>query len=1061
MPPPPGPADRTPPAWQVFAFTALAYAVIGWVSLGLAVPPSYASPLYPAAGLALAAVLVYGRAAVGGAALGAFLVNVVLSASRGQIDAAALVLPATISVGSALQAALGAALIQRFVRQPLVLGSPREIVRAGLFGALLACLVAPTVASLALLGAGAVRLDQLPATWGTWWVGDTLGVLIGAPLALTVFGRPRSDWVPRRRTVGLPLAVATALLAAATLVVGRWDEERGERTFRHDAAQLAGEVETRLRKPLHALQGLHSGHLAAGGLDEARLQAATRWWLAQPLELQAAGLSLRVPRAELPLFVARVRGEGEPEYRVFEREGAAAAAQDEDVVAMRLITPREGNAGALGVNVLSIPSARAAVLGTRDSGEPAMSAGFRLTQSANDETGFVVYQAVYDGRPADLAERRARWRGVLFVTVRAERLFAGVLPDAHRYLRWCLVDTAPEGGRVRLAGDPGCDSADPGSGPQLREPLTYGGRALELRVHANAAELPGRRDGNAWLFSVAGMLSAALLGALLLTVTGRARRIQVAVDARTAELRREVRERAAAEHALRDSEARLRSILDNVPIGVMFLDAQGRIVEVNPQLVKLLDRPAERLLKSTLSEISHPDEQADNGREIARLLGGELAVSRRQRRLVRADGQVLWVRVHLSVLREGDGPPSRLAGVVEDITEHLRLEESERALNEAEAASRAKSEFVSRMSHELRTPLNAMIGFAQLLGLDRGPALAAHQQEWTAQIQRAGWHLLEMINDTLDLARIESGAVQLATKPLDLPALVSASLALVTSAAKSRRVMLQTEFAPDAMAVLGDETRVKQVLTNLLSNAIKYNRDGGVVLVSTARQGDRVEVAVRDTGLGMSPEQLAALFQPYNRLGRENSGIEGTGIGLVISRRLAELMGGSLGVQSRADEGSVFTLQLPAAEEQAITPAAEAPDAVPPYHRRLVHYIEDNETNVEVMRGILLQRPQVELGVSTIGLDGLSAVRERRPDLILLDMQLPDISGLELLRHLKADDDTADIPVIVVSADATTSRMQEALTLGAAHYITKPLDVARLLQVVDEALEAIETRWGA
>jgi PAS domain S-box-containing protein len=521
-----------------------------------------------------------------------------------------------------------------------------------------------------------------------------------------------------------------------------------------------------------------------------------------------------------------------------------------------------------------------------------------------------------------------------------------------------------------------------------------------------------------------------------------------------------VRERSLAEQALRESEARLRSILDNVPIGVMFLDPQGRIVEVNPHLAAMLDRSASWLLRSTLAEISHPEEHAENGRQITDLVEGRVALSRRQMRLLRADGAVLWVRAHLTLLRDGGGPTARLAGVVEDITEHLRLEESERALDRAEAANRAKSEFVSRMSHELRTPLNAMIGFAQLLGLDREPGLAPRQREWTAHIQRAGWHLLEMINDTLDLARIESGAVQLATKPLDLPALVAASMALVSSAAGQRGVVLQTDYAPDAMVVLGDETRVKQVLTNLLTNAVKYNRTGGSVTVAARRRNGHVEIAVRDSGLGMTPAQVDGLFQPYNRLGREHSTIEGTGIGLVISRRLAELMAGSLDVESREGVGSTFTLRLSAADARDAVPTPEAADAAAPYHRRRVRYIEDNDTNVEVMRGILLQRPQVQLEVSTSGLDGLAAIRLQRPDLVLLDMQLPDISGLELLRHLKADPDSAGIPVIVVSADATTARMQEALTLGAMHYVTKPVDIARFLRVIDETLESIETRWG-
>ena len=544
-------------------------------------------------------------------------------------------------------------------------------------------------------------------------------------------------------------------------------------------------------------------------------------------------------------------------------------------------------------------------------------------------------------------------------------------------------------------------------------------------------------------------------------MTGRARRIELAVGERTAALEREVHERTHAEQALRASEARLRGILDSVPIGVLFLDTAGRIVETNPRLCEMLGRPALLLMRASLAELSHPAEQADNAALLAELLSGRESAGRRQLRLLRGDGRWLWVRMHVAVLREGDGPPQSVAGAVEDITEHLRLEESERALDRAEASNRAKSEFVSRMSHELRTPLNAMIGFAQLLAMDREPALAPHQRDWTAQVQRAGWHLLEMINDTLDLARIESGAVQLSLKPVDLRAMVQASLALVANAAALRRIATEVHVDPDAGAVLADETRLKQVLTNLLSNAVKYNRDDGTVTVDATLDGDgNVAVAVRDSGIGMTPEQMALLFQPYNRLGREHSAIEGTGIGLVISRRLAELMGGALDVSSSAGQGSVFTLHLPRAETGAAPPAVADARAAPAYNQRRVHYIEDNETNVEVMRGIVAQRPQIELEVSVLGLDGLSAIRRRKPDLILLDMHLPDISGLELLRHIKQDDDVADIPVIVLSADATTARMQEALTLGATQYLTKPVDVRAFLDTLDTMLQTLETRWG-
>lgn len=1042
-------------AWRVVAVTAIAYAVVGWLALGLAVPPSYASPLYPSAGIALAAAVVYGNVALAGVALGGFLVNVVLSASRGQIQLAALLLPGVIAVGAALQAGVGAALLRRFLAQPLALASLPEIARAGLLGALLPCLINPTLATLALRAAGAIDAEQVATTWGTWWVGDTLGALIGAPLTLTLIGRPADDWMPRRRTVGVPLLAATLLLAVATLVVGRWDEDRLAAAFERDADRVAAEAGARMAGPVQALQAIHGAYLASNRLDADGLRLASRWWLGQRLQLRALGVSERVPRAELAAFEARVRAEGQPGYRVFDREGPVGG--DSDVVAIRLIEPLNGNAGALGVNVLSVPVAREAVERARDTGAPVASGGFRLTQSTGDETGVVVYQALYAGQPSTVDERRAAFRGVVFATVATDGLLAGIAGGESSPVRWCLVDTTPQAARQRLAGPVGCEKTRSAGAFVRTRDIAFASRPLELRLSVSPREMPARAQANAWIFSVSGMVAAAMLGALLLTVTGRARRIEHAVEERTAELLRQMQERASAEGALRDSEARLRSILDNVPIGVMFLDTVGRIVETNPYLCEMLGRPALLLLRSTLAEISHAEEQAENRQQITDLLDGKVAISRRTMRLLRADGSPLWVRVHLSLLRDAEGRPLRLAGVVEDISGQMRLEASERARELAEAASRAKSEFVSRMSHELRTPLNAMIGFSQLLALDREPPLASHQQAWAQQIQRAGWHLLEMTNDTLDLARIESGAVQLVLKPLDLRAVAAASLSLVDHAARVRRIRTVDALTDAAACVVGDETRLKQVLTNLLSNAVKYNVDGGTVEIASAVDADgRVAITVRDSGLGMTPEQVAALFQPYNRLGREGGSIEGTGIGLVISRRLAQLMDGTLEVASTAGQGSVFTLRMPRGESLPVAPADSSPSAPLAYRRRVVHYIEDNETNVEVMRGILAQRPQIALQVSTMGLDGLTAIRQHRPDLILLDMQLPDISGLELLRHLKNDDDVAGIPVIVVSADATTTRMQEALT----HYVTKPVDIARFLETLDTVLEDLQTRWG-
>jgi PAS domain S-box-containing protein len=1053
--------------WQVLAVTlttALAYAATGGLALALAGPPGYASPLYPPAGIALVAAAIYGRAAWPGVLLGAFLVNTGLGLLRGQSGLALVTLPFVIALGAMLQAMAGAALLRRFVGTPLVLNAPRDILKAGLLGGLLACMISPSVATPALVFSGAVPLSAAAANWLTWWTGDTLGVLIAAPLVLTLIGRPTADWHPRRRTLGLPLLAALALLALAVAETNRLERARQQAVFEREADRLASETQNRLNAALHTLQALHSAARQTGRLDATGLREASRWWLAQPLHLQATGYSVRVGSDRLAAFEAEVRAQGQPGYRVFDRDEGRDRAARGEVVAIRHIEPAADNAGALGVNALSIPAAREAILATRDSGAPAATAAFRLTQSQADESGLVVYQALYggagEGEPASAAERAARFTGVVFVTLRAERALADVQPSG-TFLRWCLRDADAQAQRPRLAGPLNCEQGlQPKGTPLLDKPVAFAGRSFVLRVWAEGGALPGRERETSWLITFSGMAAAAMLGALLLTVTGQQRRTELAVRAGTEELRGQVAERLQVEAALRESSQRLRSIVDAVPLGVIFMDPQGHLIECNPSFSRMTGREPQALLGRSVADFVGADDAAVIRRLRRTLDQGEAEHVADTVNLQSAAGEPIVARVSATALRDPQGRMVRMVGVVEDITERLRLEASEQALARAEAANRAKSEFLSRMSHELRTPLNAMIGFAQLLGLDREPALATHQQEWTQQIQRAGWHLLELINETLDLARIESGAVLLATTALEVAPLVAASQAMVAGSAGQRRVAIEVAVEPAGLAVLADPTRLRQVLTNLLSNAVKYNREGGSVRVSAHPMGPSlVAIEVRDTGLGMTDQQMAALFQPYNRLGREQTVIEGTGIGLVISRRLTELMGGTLEVSSTAGAGSTFRLTLPAAPFAEPPPEAGMETGPAPYQQRLVHYIEDNETNVEVMRGVLLQRSQVALSVSMLGLDGLTAVRQQRPDLILLDMQLPDISGLELLRHLKNDDDVADIPVIVVSADATPAHREQALTLGAKHYVTKPLEVSSFLQLVDDALEAADTRF--
>jgi PAS domain S-box-containing protein len=1045
-------------------FTAVAYALTGWLALVLAIPPGYASPLFPAAGIALATTLVYGRAALGGVFVGSLATNLALSVLHQQSGWVAWLLPLAIASGALLQAAAGAALVRRFVAGALTLGEPRDVLRFFVLGALLACVVSATVGNAALWFSGTVAAGELTASWLTWWIGDALGVLIAAPICLCFIGQPKEDWRHRRVTVGLSLSLVTVLLAMAIVLIGRWDEQRTQGLFERDAQSASDALALRLQEPLHALEAMRDVFLVDEHVGRDDLRRVAEPWLGQLLSLQAMAWLERVPRAQLDAYVARVRAEGWPEFGVFDRpEGGALAAADSDAWVLRLIEPAASNGPALGVNVTSVPAPRQALQATVRSGLPVATAGFRLTQETGEQTGVVIYRALYEGRPVGEAERVRAARGAVSVALRMDSAVNAVMAQHPGYLRWCLVDSDRAASRRRLAGQAGCENAAALPFAHTRS-LSFAGRQWELRIGSERAAVPEVGRWTAWVFALVGLLAAAILGALLLTVTGRARRIEIAVAERTAALRREVAERQRTEAALRESEQRFRNIFDHVPIGVVYSDLRGAIRESNPRYRQLTGYSAKELARMTVLDLAHPDDRAEDIELGTRLIAGDIPMYRRQKRYVVKDGRTVWVQTMVTALRDASGQPSRLVGVVEDITEHLMLQEAERARERAEAANRAKSDFLSRMSHELRTPLNAMLGFAQLLELDRQQPMSSKQLEWSGQIRQAGWHLLHMINDTLDLSRIESGSLKLELASLNVENVISTTRALLEQAAAQRGIIITQSLDPEAPSVQGDATRTKQILTNLLSNAVKYNIERGRVHISAMRRDTQtVEIAVTDTGQGLSEQQMSELFQPFNRLGRESSGVEGTGIGLVISQRLAELMGGSLRAHSVEGEGSTFILTLPRGVREARAGKAVPGDSglSPLYHRRLVHYIEDNETNAEVMRGILAQRPQVTLEVSATGLDALAAIRERRPSLVLLDMHLPDIDGLELLQQLKDDPDTADIPVVVVSADAMTTRMDAALQAGAEHYLTKPVSVPELLAVLDGLLERADTAFDA
>ncbi len=599
---------------------------------------------------------------------------------------------------------------------------------------------------------------------------------------------------------------------------------------------------------------------------------------------------------------------------------------------------------------------------------------------------------------------------------------------------------------------------------ELSTPITPGFAALVFKASRGIEDIYEltyiRKDGSRFpaLVSVTALRDAqdGIIGYLLIGTDNTARK---QVEA----------EQNKLDQRLRDQQFYTRSLIESNIDALMTTDPSGIISDVNKQMEALTGCTRDELIGAPFKNYFTDPQHAEAG--IRRVLR-ENKVTNYELTARARDGKETVVSYNATTFHDRDRNLQGVFAAARDITERKLLDQAlqethvalENAKVAAERANLAKSDFLSSMSHELRSPLNAILGFAQLIEAETPMPTPGHKAS-VDQILQAGWYLLELINEILDLSLIESGKLALSPEPVSLAELLNDCQAMIEPQAHRSGIQVSFPRFDRPSFVHADRTRTKQVFINLLSNAIKYNRAGGQVdVLCSATPAQRLRIEVHDTGLGLAPEQLAQLFQPFNRLGQEAGAEEGTGIGLVVSKRLVELMGGEIGVQSKVGEGSVFWIELNSTDAMPLPMQASPTEAPNPLQEPVAQHvhtlvcIEDNPANLMLVERLLARRPDIRLLTARDGLRGIEIARSAQPHVILMDINLPGISGLEALRRLAEDPATAHIPVIALSANAMPRDIERGMKAGFFRYLTKPIRVGEFMDTLAVALQVARPR---
>jgi PAS domain S-box-containing protein len=1075
------------------AAVASAYFLAGKLTQTLAIPPGYATAVWPAAGLALAGVLLFGYRALPGVLVGSFVVNIgtLLDSSGAWTVTHCIVVAASIGLGAALQTGLGAALVRRYVGFPTPLLREREVVGFLVLGGPLACVAAPTWGVLSLLFAHIIGPGSVLFSWLTWWVGDTIGVMIFCPLALLFFGKPRHIWRPRRISVGLPLCLTFALAVLVFVYASMWERNRGRSQFEHKAEILGQTMRRQINTDLdveRSVQGLLS---VTWGIDREQFRQFVAGPLIQHPEVEALAWDPHVLNADRAEWERAIQQEGFHDFQITDRDkqGKVVRAKTrDDYFPARFAEPDKENHIMLGFDVMSNRDRKKAVTRAIDNGETVATRPVRLLMNSLRPWGVITYAPVYRaGMPHDTVEqRRQQIAGIVVMVFEFDILAKISLGNLDREeIEFSLIDASTPSAMPVLLGDQAVTlAAAMTNGTDLSHlGLVYdttfwaGSHKWILRAVRSNEYLVAHPSLNAWGVLAGGLLFTSLLGGFLLVLTGRTARIEELVNERTSELSQAnsllavgMKERQAVEESLREARQFAESIAEHSTSIIYVFDLNKVTISYsNRHVAEFLGYSPdeiEKMGRDLLGRVIHPDDLGlilVHLEEFRRVADGQVIET--QARCRHASGEWRWVWIREVVFkRSSDGVPLQILGTAQDVTELRSIhEELKKAKEDAEAANHAKSSFLANMSHEIRTPLNAVIGYTDLL---RGPSRQLEPADCVETIGRNARHLMELLNDILDISKIESGHMAVENSPVDLPGLAAEINQMMRPQAEGKSLDFKFTTANLVpQVIITDRLRLRQILLNLIGNAIKFTETGGVhvrLSASAERSDEPIEMRfeVSDSGIGMTAEQVGILFRPFSQTDSSTTRrFGGTGLGLAISKRLAEMMDGTITVCSEAGVGSVFTLTIPVEIPSGIPMLSELPEA-PTQEldtstieeirlRGKVLLAEDGRDSQRLISAILTDAGANVVPAET-GKQAVHLAQTEQFDLILMDVQMPILDGYAASARIRSTN--PNVPIIILTAHATAEDRAKSVAAGCSEFLTKPFDTNNLLKTLAKYL---------